>query len=204
MKQLALLALILSGCTRFSIPTPPAPQTKASLAIFGAQTASSAPAAVIFGTPSIGKTPAQQPFLLAPRINTTGTQFAPATPFFVGYLNGASLGQYFTLDPAGTISLDTSQQYPFLKGVGVPCPNCLLYPEVLGLGLSGIAVEGHFRISVDVGIFQMRVAAPSGPGPCLMSDPKGGPVNVYAVKDGFRYECDSDGMWGRVPLQKVW
>jgi hypothetical protein len=201
MKRIALLTLVLSGCARQAIIAP-APQPRATTATSTA--IPPGPAWASFGTPNTGKTPVQQPFLLSQPVDVTNSPFAPPSPFFIGYLHGNSPGTFFTLDPAGTISLDTSQQYPFLKSVGVPCPNCLLYPEVLGVGLNGIAVEGHFRISVDTGIFEMRVAAPSGPGPCLMSDPKGGPVYPFAVKDGFRYECDSDGMWGRIPLQKVW
>jgi hypothetical protein len=112
MKRIALLVLFQFGCTHHVATLPPSPMIPFDPLAFRmqAQQPQPAPPFAIFS-----KTP----------VNTTGgisvtSGLTPTGPFFIGYTS-PNTGTFFTLDPAGSITLDTTQpSYPFLKSIGGP------------------------------------------------------------------------------------
>jgi len=112
--HIALLALVLSGCTHTSISPPsipPIPQARASVQQPQAQPKPVPPFAIFSANPvNLG-----QPSV------TSG--LTPSGPFFIGYTS-PSVATFFALDPAGSISLDQSQpSFPFLKAIGTQGPT---------------------------------------------------------------------------------
>lgn len=78
--------------------------------------------------------------------------------------------------------------------------NCEIYRVAAMAVINGSLAP--ITVSPNGVQLQVHVPAPQSPGSCPI-DPNL-QVTFYAIGGGFRYECDSDGKWGRVALQKVW
>lgn len=78
--------------------------------------------------------------------------------------------------------------------------NCEIYRVAAMAVLNGSLAP--ITVSPNGVQLQVHVPVPQSPGACP-TDPNL-QVTFYAIGGGFRYECDSDGQWGRIALQKVW